>query len=690
MTARPAHRPAGGREAPEPVAAPFLRAGALLGLVLLVHSRALVLPLLGEDTAFLDTALRRPLSALLTEPPPLGGAWRPLARELHWWLWGAQAGFDAGGLHLVNVGAFFVALLLLYAIVARWLGPRPAAIAALTLAVFPPVGAALAWASRVQELAALAWVLAALVFHQRGRPTGAGVAAAAATFSWEGAAVVPLLLGAYDACGGASRQTDKRGARLVPPVVGVALALGLGLLVRGGWPRDVPSAWTAGGLGEVWRLPFDFARAWWPPSTMAGAFAAVVGAPIAVALSALVAMLAVPGGRGAAIGSRVSRGSPLRFAVAWVAIAALPVAVLAEPWRGTSFLLAAPGLCIAIGVALARAGAWPLRIAYALAAVVAIGANYLVTPVRPGAERHDLTLNEARVRAEADRTALLLARIEPWCAALRGDGETFVTGMERDANFAFLFGPGLRVACRDTGRVRPLAELTPELARGRFGLLRFDAATTRFAHEAADARVRRLIGENVLVRGRLEVGVALLETSLAERDDPEVRYLLTAARAASGDSAGAAAAWAQAIRDEARPRADSLTARMLAGLPAALADSAFRATRPLVRAVLLDPGAAAPHAALGRQLLAYGRPRTAALELGLAYGIAHRPEDLAWLATAYEGIGATEEARAAYQQALAAGMRGHEFDRARDRFMRLEAASRGGATPRLDRPATPP
>jgi len=670
--------------------AAWVRALALLGLVLLVHSGALVLPFLGEDIAFLDAALRRPLGALLTEAPPLGGAWRPLARELHWWLWGAQAGLDAGGLHLVGLIAFLGAVVLLYAVVARWLGPRQAGIAALTLALFPPVGAVLAWTSRVQELSALAWTLAALVFHQRGRPTGAGVAAAAATFSWEGAAMVPVLLAAYDASGGSSRQTDKRGARLVPPVIGVALALGLGLVVRSGWPRDVPSAWLAGGIAEVWRLPIDFARAWWPPATVSGAFAAVRQAPLAVGLAALVAMVAVPGGRAVSLGGRVSRGTPLRFAVAWVAIASLPVAVMAEPWRGTSFLLAAPGVCIALAVLFARAGVWPLRVAYVLATVVAIGANFMTSPVGGGDPRHDLTLNQARVRAEADRTALLLARIEPWCAAIRDDGETFVTGMERDATFAFLFGPGLRVACRDSSRVRLLAALTPELARGRFGLLRFDPAALRFVHEQADARVRRLIGENVLVRGRLDLGVALLEASLRERDDPEVRYLLTAARAAAGDSAGAAETWAQAIRDGARPRADSLTGRLLAGLPAAIADSAFRPTRLLVRAVLLEPTIAAPHADLGRHLLALGRPRTAAMELGLAYGIARRSADLAWLATAYEGIGAIDEARAAYQRALGEGLRGREFDRARERFMRLEQAAQGGGTARLDRPPTPP
>lgn len=668
----------------------LVRAAALVGVVLLIHSRALVLPFLGEDIAFLDVALRKPLLALLTDAPPLGGAWRPLARELHWWWWGKRVGFDAGGLHLVNLASFVAAVALLATVVSRWLGARQAWIAALTLALFPPVGAALAWASRVQELTALAWTLAALVFHQRGRPTGAGVAAAAATFCWEGAAVVPLLLAAYDACGGSSRPSDKPGARLVPPVIGVALALGLGLVVRGGWPRDVPGAWLPGGAAEAWRLPFDLARAWWPPATLRGVKTALRHAPILVGLAAAVAMLAVAGGRAALSGGRASRGSPLRFAILWTALASLPVAVLAEPWRGTSFLLAAPGPCLAAAVVLARVGAWPLRVAYALGAIVAIGANFVAAPLGGRAVRHDLTLNAARVRAEADRTALLLARIEPWCSAIRHDEATYVVGMERDATFDFLFGPGLRVMCRDTSRVRPLAELTPEAARGEFGLLRFDPRELRFVHEMADARVRRLIAENYLVRGRLDVGLALIETARQERDDPELRYLHTSALAAAGDSAAAAAAWAAAIRDGARPRADSLTLRMLAGLPAAAADSLFGSTRQLVKGVLLDPTAAAPHAALGRHLLAAGRPRTAAMELGLAWGIGQRAADLAWLATAYEAIGAPEEARAAYQRALAAGLRGPEFDRARDRFARLERSAQAGATSRLDRPPTPP
>jgi hypothetical protein len=659
-----------------------VRAAALAALLLLAHSRALVLPFTGEDLAFLDVALRRPALELVSEPPPVGGSWRPLAREVHWWWWGKEAGLDAGGFHLLNLVAYLGSIALLIVVVARWLGGRPAWIAGLALALFPGSGAALAWASRVQELSALAWTLAAVFFHQQGRPTGTGIAAAAATLSWEGGAVVPLLLAAYDACGGPARPTDRRGARLVPPVIGVALALGLGLVVRGGWPRDVPAAWALAGLGELWRLPLEAARAWWPPGTGAGVLAAVRGAPIAMTLVAVAAMVATPG-RGAAAGSRTSKGSPLRYAVAWIAIAATPVALLPEPWRGTSFLLAAPGAALAAGVLLSRVPAWPLRLAAALGAAVLVGANFLPGLPPPAGARRDPGLNQARVREEADRTDRLLSAIEPWCSVLRRDGETFVLGMPRGPEFDVLFGPGMSVACRDTGAVRPLSELTPAAARGDFALLRYDPESSRFTHEPADARVRRLIAVHSIAQGELPIATALLEASLRERDDPETRYLLASTLAASGASDSAAALWAATIRAGARPRADSMAMSLIAGLPGLGRDSAVAATRRLVRAALLDPTQAPPHAELGRHLVMLGRPRSGAVELGLAWGIGKRVEDLAWLATAYEGMGSIEDARAAYQSALSAGLRGAEYTRARDRFMRLERS-------RLDRSGTPP
>jgi uncharacterized protein HemY len=70
-------------------------------------------------------------------------------------------------------------------------------------------------------------------------------------------------------------------------------------------------------------------------------------------------------------------------------------------------------------------------------------------------------------------------------------------------------------------------------------------------------------------------------------------------------------------------------------------------------------------------LLEVGRPREATFELAAAFGMSRENSDLAWLAQGYEAMGALDEALAAYQRSLQAGLRGALYDTTRVRFVAL-------------------
>src|SRR5262249_37763600 len=125
-----------------------------------------------------------------------------------------------------------------------------------------------------------------------------------------------------------------------------------------------------------------------------------------------------------------------------------------------------------------------------------------------------------------------------------------------------------------------------------------------------------------------------------------------------------------------------------AGAPAGAASGAVSnagggdpVVTPLAAEVLRAPWEPEPHRALGRALLWRDRPREATFELSAAFGMSHDSADLAWLARGYEGMGAIDEALAAYQRTLQLGLRGALYDTTRARFVGLVRQ----AGPALDR-----
>ena len=242
-------------------------------------------------------------------------------------------------------------------------------------------------------------------------------------------------------------------------------------------------------------------------------------------------------------------------------------------------------------------------------------------------------------------------QLRPGCADFgASDRRAFSAGVPRQTLFDNVLGPGLRVACRDTAaRIHALEEFRPDDAPTAFAVVRFDPTTERFDLHHADARTRIALAENFLLFRRYDVAAACFDAAHATGGENAVLdYLRTAANAAARHPVAASEPLAL--------RPDSLTAILLARATAVRSEADRAPIRALAAAVLDQPTDAAPHAALGREVLAVGNPRQGAIELSIAFGIAGAASDLVTLARAYEAMGALEEARAAYEQAIALGL----------------------------------
>jgi len=676
-----------------------LPTAALVLLGVALYARGLLLGLVGDDFTLLDAALRYPLGELLTGRHGIVGFYRPVSRELYFWWWGKIVGLGPGGFHLVNAATYAAVVVMIERLGRGWGLPRAARLAAAAFVLFPPGSALLAWVSCAQDLIALFWALMALLLYQRGRHLPAAIAVALAALSKETAAVLPLVLVALDVQLRPRDGARARLPRLAPSLVAFAAALVLAVAVRSTWAAGTAVAvWSPGQMAGAWRLPLDFLTALLPPDAGEGIGDALQSQPALILLAAALAALAVPAIRAAAApkAGAPARQAPddramLRFGLWLTVLALLPVAFIVDRWRAYYFSLAGVGASLAAGVLVARAPAGVAAALLALAAIVNFGAGGVYHPVESasGAARHP-HVNYAFFRETGALSTRLLDALEPWCGSIRSLPRTFAASLPDQPVFESVLGPGLRVTCRDTvTRVRFLSEFTPADARTTFGVLRFDATTTRFVHERADLRVRALIGEGFLIHGRYDVAAACFEAAGEERPgDRELSYPLAVSLAAAGRAADAERRWGEASARGSALDARTMAARLMGGAAtgATVPDTTLARLAPLTAAALRAPWLPDPHRALGQALLARGRARDATFELSVAAGITHDVADLAWLAQGYEDMGALDEAYGAYQSALSTGLKGDLYITTRNRFLALTRRTGALLDPSRSRP----
>jgi tetratricopeptide (TPR) repeat protein len=653
-SAPPAHGAPATRVARDPPDRIALGACVALGVAL--YARALWVGFTASDLSVLDDVLHTQLGALL-RGGALAGVFAPLSRELYWYGWGRVVQLDVGAFHALNAAIAVAGAWWLWRAVERWAGAGPALLAVLAWTVFPPLGTLLASTAGARELIAVFWCAAAMLAFARGRWVLAGVGCGLAALSGVETWLLPLALLVADALERPADPLPRRGVRLLPSVVAVAVAAVI--VSRVIWPiaPKVPPV----------SVLASFARAWAPEGTLHGLAITWQQTPWLVLLVAALAGLAVPrrlGRVGFAVLGRMAPIGALMAALSLVSIALAP-----EPLRAERFAIPALGMAVA-AAALAVVHPWLVRGLAVGAALASLGAH--ATIPAPDSRARAFT-SIAELRRESAAIQPLLNALRPWCGNLASVPRTFATGLPPDSVFRLVLQRGAPVACRNAGiSVRFVAELTPDDAPQPFGVLRFDARRKRFDFEHADARVRALIGEGLLVYARHAPAAACFEAAAAERpQDRELIYPLVLALAAAQRSGDAHARWEAAQRAGLTPAPDSLAQRMLTGYAGADAAAQRQGTTRLVALVLSDPAAGPPHLALGRHLLEIGRARSAALEISVACGIGRRSEDVFWLARAYDALGAPSEALQAYRATLAGGLGPDEYRIARDRLAEL-------------------
>ncbi len=658
---------------------------ATLVLGLALYARSAAIGLVGDDWTLLDAAQHHSLPELLTGRFGILGYYRPVSRELWFWLWGRLFGPQAAGYHAVNAITHLGTLFLAYAFVQRWLGTRIARTFVLLWLAWPPTGALLAWVSCAQDLVALFWSVLALWLHQQRRFLAAGVAVLLATLSKETAVVVVPMLAAFEWTAGARGPLHARFARLAPALMGLALALAAHVVTRARFGNDVAGyAWSLRQAGSAAGLPGAFLSTYFPPSTMPGLGVAARTLPVLLGLAlvaaALAATFAFARDGEADAAAAPARRRALAFALATVVLGLLPVAVVMDRWRGYFFAWSAFGAALAGAIALARAGAWPARALAAALAVVTLASNVVYRPVESatGAGRH-AHVNDAFFRETAELTNRFLAALAPAVPDLRSVPVNMAVGADENPLLASVTGPALRMSAgAPEPIVKSLDSLTVADVHGPLGLLSCQYAQVQFEWQRADDVVRAALARELFVRGRPDVADACLD-ALSSGAAPQVAWLRAAAHAEAGQRDVARERWRAAPAESREPRTLLVALGVLpADAAGLLADSALAgaATRALA-----DPADAAATAALGRALLAHGAPLPGAVALAVAAGSGGGADAAASLGDACAMYGDASGARNAYARALAGPLLPAERQRVLGALRQAESMLPGGAAP---------
>jgi hypothetical protein len=250
-------RPAASPARPGPGAAAAARGGprigtaAALGLILaaalVVQFQALRTPFFADDYLFLDQAGRGSLITTLTGRDPIGNFYRPVGRQLWFWLVSRAGGGSAFVFHAANLALWLAVLALLFAVARRLVGPAAGLIAAALLALHYAADVPLRWASGCQDLLAVAGALGALWLHLAGRTWWAAAALLGALLSKEVVALTPLV--AVVAARGRGESWRAAALRAWPLAAAVAAWLVIAWSVahaRGGGPPGLGVTPAAG------------------------------------------------------------------------------------------------------------------------------------------------------------------------------------------------------------------------------------------------------------------------------------------------------------------------------------------------------------------------------------------------------------------------------------------------------------
>ena len=540
----------------------FVYAVAALAIAAVVtHARSFAAPFFADDWLFLDQVRLRSLFKVLAAPDPIGNYFRPLGRQVWFWLFARVGGESAFVFHLANLCCLVAAVVLLAVLARRVAGPLAGAVAAGFLALHYAADVPVLWVSGSQELLSLSLALAALLLYQRDRRGASAVLYLAALLSKEVVVLLPAVAIALD---GTGRDWGARVRRAWPLAVALVAWLvlaawaaarrggaGAGLSLTAARPVAAVVLLVRVALGLEWQtgaLPFAH-----PTDPGAAALLAVAAAALAVLSMAPQRAAAEAGGRGAPKRGRRGRASPppepapqtapeprsidpaagLRAGLVWAVAGALPVAVVAQLWSAYYFLFALAGAGLALGslLMLKRAPAW-------LAAAVIAAAGLASTQARgleefataPSAWSGQSHVNRFYLERGMRVTTRGLEDLHAQIPHPKPGTTFFFAGLPPFASFQVADGPLVRGAYRDSSlRGHYLSELTRErLQRGPWAVFFFDMATGRLVDRSHEPSVFVSTALGQMMNDRLDVADAALEAASMNGENDLTRAYLTA------------------------------------------------------------------------------------------------------------------------------------------------------------------
>jgi hypothetical protein len=378
--ARPAPKPAPPSSVPKESAAsgprleiPPLAVFALIAAAIVVlQIPGLPRTFFADDFLFLDQVRSRTLFESLQVADPLSNFYRPVSRQIYFWILSTFTNESGLAFHVSNLFFFVVLVGVFYLVARRLAGTVAATIGTAFLALHYSGDVPVRWACGSQELLSVGGALAALYFHLGGRRFVAAGFLAVAALSKEIVLLTPLIAAIADRRPGESIVSSAR--RAWPLGIGVAVWAGVWLLA----PHTRQAAGTEvefhpwgpvstylhlfqvflgveARQGEMWRLPR-------------------VGPPIVPLVLAAAAVFFARGERRQREEEAKPVGNNHRHAILtgilWALLATVPIIAVAVLWSAYYYLYAMCGAALALGAALSRV---PRPWAVAAVAVLAWG-----------------------------------------------------------------------------------------------------------------------------------------------------------------------------------------------------------------------------------------------------------------------------------------------------------------------------
>ena len=540
----------------------FAYAVAALAIAAVVtHARSFAAPFFADDWLFLDQVRFRSLARVLASPDPIGNYFRPLGRQVWFWLLARAGGESAFVFHLANLLCLVGAVILLALLARRVAGPLAGVVAAGFLALHYAADVPVLWVSGSQELLSLVLGLSALVLYQRERRIAAAGLYFSALLAKEVVVLLPLAAVALDGAGGAWRARLRRAWPLAVALAAwCALAAwavarrggnGAGLALSAEGPVAAIVLLVRVALGLEWlagSLPFAHPTA---PGIAALLAVAAVGFAVLSMAPPRRAQEARP--RRASRrerGARVPAPPPaplapvpapaaldpaagFRAGLVWAIAGALPVAAVARLWSAYYFLFAIAGVGLALGSVLAwrrvRAGlACTIVVAAGLASTQARGLEEFATA--PNAWSGQSHVNRFYLERGMSVIARCLEDLHTSMPHPKPNTTFFFAGLPPFASFQVADGPLVRGAYRDsTLRGHYLSELTRErLQRGPWLVFFYDMPTGRLVDRSHEPSVFVSSALGQMLNGRLDIAQAALDAAGMKGEDLYTRAYLSA------------------------------------------------------------------------------------------------------------------------------------------------------------------